>query len=108
MTATPRMQPSPPAPAVALCNGCLTLIDAEWEPTVRIDQYSFHERCAPRCYLCGGALERNEAGVATTCVVVRSEVEFVRTRGYQVKLTVCCCSDCFERAMHQPDPSALD
>ena len=108
MIASQRTQSSTPAPAVALCNGCLTLIDAEWEPVVRIDQYSFHERCAPRCYLCGGALERDEAGVATTCVVVRSQVEFVRTRGYQVKLTVCCCSDCFERSAQQQDPSALD
>ncbi|HEU5315755.1 MAG TPA: hypothetical protein VFX49_06560 [Chloroflexota bacterium] len=97
---------SPPVPT-ALCNGCLKLIDGEWEPTVRIDQYVFHEGCAPRCHLCGGALERSEAGVVTSCVVVDSEVEFVAHRGYQVRLTVVCCSDCDDKALRS-GPNALD
>jgi hypothetical protein len=89
-----------------ICNGCLELVDVAWEPVVPVGEFAFHQRCAPVCCVCGKQLERPLGNGTTDCVVLESEVRFVPPRGYQVRLKVCCCSECYELALHD-EPAAL-
>src|SRR5512133_2990882 len=86
-----------------VCNGCLALIDLEWEPQVKVGEYAFHRRCAPVCTVCAGSLDHDMRGVVRDFYILDSDVEFVAARGYQVKLKVCCCPDCYSQALHD-DP----
>lgn len=94
------------AAGAVLCNGCLTLVDAEWEPLVRLGEFAFHRRCAPVCTVCGSPLATVRAGTAADFYVLDAAVEFVSARGYQVQLKVCCCDACYTQALHD-DPSGM-
>ena len=95
-----------PATGTAVCNACVGLIDSEWETLVHVGEFSFHAKCAPVCTICGGSLDHDSRGIARDFYVLESSVQFVQARGYHVRLSVCCCEDCYHQAVHD-DPPAL-
>ena len=101
-----RIQAKPVTAQPVVCNGCLVLLDPAWEPVVRVGDFAFHQQCQPVCCVCGGPLAHGVNGAARDFYVLKSHVEFMSARGYQVKLVVCCCDECYDRALHD-DPAAL-